>query len=796
MKLKVTGIIILLFCLVFTFAACTGNSPGQNGEEALEDRITDGGRLPLEDAELAEHKPRHIILKGEINQKVKQFLQQEGAEITDDLLELELNVYRIRFPEGTVITETVKQLRKFSSLQTAEPDYRVNKFPVEKENNLVQEQSSNLTGTEDKYAENLWNMAAVNAEEAWDIATGEDVVIALIDTGVQADHPDLTGRVLDGFNVFENNSATEDFYNHGTHVAGTAAAKAGGGVVGVAKEAEILPVKVFHEEGHPTYTFEIARGISWLTDWVRENDEQVVVNMSLGGFYYSNIVQNAIDEARKEGIVFVAAMGNSAMVDSQYPARYEGVISAGAIDGRYNPADFTSRGDWMSVTAPGVEVLSSEIEGDYGLKSGTSMSAPHVSGVAALLLSKNPDLSPGEVKRIIEKTAADNKIDQQEEFDPDYGYGLVDAGAALEFDPDKLETAQSVRIEVEKIDDSGKLVPAYKSRAALYDENSNFLQDTKTDDKGEAVFHDLDTGKYELKVYHSFADKWPRKDFPVEDEAADKIQLGYGYSYLTERKNIELAEDDGQDRELDITLEGGILQGIRAEINGVDVLSWLDNLFLANKEDKNIFNKLDMPAYELRDYSFDDDFTDIDLAGKSEAELETILGYLQDHPGNILLAEGDYSVTGELSPETLGDVSSGDLSSTTEISVTSGENKKAEFSELKLPDETGILGLSFEFTDESGAEIKDRALSMEIKVHHNGEKLETLTYQENTEEFIREKSSIALLSETGDYELFIQGGTVYDPDNPVEYRKVGYKEVTVEINEGEILQEQVKMELN
>ena len=267
MNFKKIFLLFLILCLFLTAAACTGNTPGKSGEEDLKERVTDGGRLPLEDAELAEHQPHHILLKGSIDREVENFLEKHRAEINDDMSDLDKNIYRIRFPEEKALTDKIEKLRQFSAVAEAEPNYKVNKFPVAEEDDMVQKQSSNLTGTEDKYAGNLWGIAAVNAVQAWNSSTGEDVVIALIDTGVEEDHPDLSGKVLEGFNVFKNNTETEDFHDHGTHVAGTAAAKAGGGVVGVAKDADILPIKVFHEEGHPTYTFEIARGINWLTDW-------------------------------------------------------------------------------------------------------------------------------------------------------------------------------------------------------------------------------------------------------------------------------------------------------------------------------------------------------------------------------------------------------------------------------------------------------------------------------------------------------------------------------------------------
>ncbi len=758
---------IILLAAVFIAAGCSGNFLEDGGASRIEDEVTDDGRLPLEDAELADHQPNHILLQGEIDDEVSARLEELEAEVVDDLQEFDLNIFKVKLPSGTALTDAIRELQDLVAVEHAEPNYQVERMSPDLP--AVKEGITGLPDTGDIYQDHLWGLAAINAPAAWETATGEDVVVAIIDTGVQSDHPDLFGRVHAGFNVFDNNSRTEDWHSHGTHVAGITAAAAGGGVVGVARDAEIMPIKVFHEEGYPTFTYETARGIAWLTQWARQNDNRIVANMSLGGSYYSNISKNAIDDGIAEGIVFVVSMGNSAMTDSQYPVRYDGVIAVGAIDGQYNQARFTTTGDWMSVTAPGVDILSSEPLSLYGVKGGTSMSAPHVTGVAALLLSADPDLTPGEVKSILEETASVDELWLNADFSPEYGHGLVDAEAALAYD-EEVASLYKAELEVVQYDIFAEsYLPSYKSRVALYDEAGNFIKDSKTNKEGQAVFHNLAAGEYEVRAHQSFADKMQRTTWLFG------YDLGMGYVYLSETKEIEVSETDVS---FNIEMETSALVDVGVEIEGVNLIPWLDGVDISDEEGDAVFSNLQYPDYGLV------------WGAIGEDEIDIVLDYLEDHPGDILLKPGNYSLEPVLDPVIVGEVELDNplVLETVDIDLMPGMREAVKFTELvEMPADAGLFAAEFNFVDEAGISVTGEDFVLELIFEKEGEFVDTVVYEEFYDEFTISLGHFALLMEAGQYDVTIQGGIAYDADEPYEYRKVAYREDSLTVEDGEVL---------
>ncbi len=776
-KVKLASLMVMVLIGIIIVAGCSNSFLDDDGRERMEDRVTDDGRLPLEDADLAAHQPGRLLLQGEIDDEVKEMLDSLEAEVVADLKDLGLNAYKIRVPEGTALTESIAKLEGLAAVEHAEPNYeqKVIREDFTELKPDLQPEIQGLAGIDAHYADHLWGLAAVNAPQAWEISRGEDVVVAVIDTGVQAGHPDLRGRVLPGFNVYDNDSSTEDREGHGTHVAGTIAAGAGGGVVGVAKEAGILPIKVFHEEGYPPYVFEVARGIAWLAQWARENDSRVVANMSLGSGYYSSIFKDALDAALAEDVVLVASMGNSAMRDSQYPARFDGVIAAGAIDGNFEQADFTTSGDWMSVTAPGTEILSTIPGNWYGVLGGTSMSSAYVAGVAALLLAEYPDLTPGEVKEILENTADNRWADN---FTPDFGHGLVDAEAALTY---AYEPADRYSLEVEALQfdiSSQSYLPSYKSRVALYNEDGSFIKDGKTNQAGRFVFHNLKAGDYQVRVHHSFADEGQRVE--LNDDGSLE---GYGYAYLYQSRDFSLTAD----RELEIELETAELEDVSAVTDGeeeaseerLNFISWLAGVEVLDGQDKTVFQNLQYPDYAL----------DLDKLDPDEDEdREKLRDYLKAHPGSILLSPGFYSLRAEFEPMTVGIPGVTRLEEEVEIELASGESTAVnfDFSEKSLPENTGVLALGINFRDSWGTIIEDEPGTAEITFKQDDRIIEVIKFEDGTEELIIEPEVSVLLARAGEYDVSIQGGISYDADEPEEYRKVGYAEDSIVIEAEEI----------
>jgi subtilisin len=278
---------------------------------------------------------------------------------------------------------------------------------------------------------NNWGADLVNAPEAWANGyTGQGVVVAVIDTGVDYNHDDLknniwtntkeiAGNGIDddgngyaddvyGWNFDNNSSNTLDDNGHGTHVSGSIAGENNGyGVTGIAYNAKIMPIKALNDSGSGSYNA-IANGIYYAVD-----NGANVINLSLGGSYSSRSLKSAVEYASSKGVTVVMAAGNDGDSSPDYPASYanKSGIAVGAVDQNNKIADFSNRAgnnQLAYVTAPGVKVYSSLPGNQYGAYSGTSMATPHVAGVVALMLSANRSLTDAQVRQIITETAVNS----------------------------------------------------------------------------------------------------------------------------------------------------------------------------------------------------------------------------------------------------------------------------------------------------------------------------------------------------------------------------------------------------
>ncbi|MBD2646196.1 S8 family peptidase [Nostoc foliaceum] len=278
---------------------------------------------------------------------------------------------------------------------------------------------------------NNWGADLVKAPEVWAQGyTGKGVVVAVVDTGVDYNHEDLrnniwtnaneiAGNGIDddgngyiddnyGWNFAEKNNNTLDKNGHGTHVSGTIAGENNNyGVTGIAYNAKIMPVKVLNDSGSGSYN-SISKGIRYAVD-----NGANVINLSLGGTSSNRTLQSAIDYASSQGVIVVMAAGNDGDSSPDYPARYayKSGIAVGAVDQNNNMPDFSNRSgtnEIAYVTAPGVKVYSSVPNNQYATYNGTSMAAPHVAGVVALMLSANSSLTDAQVRQIVTETAGNS----------------------------------------------------------------------------------------------------------------------------------------------------------------------------------------------------------------------------------------------------------------------------------------------------------------------------------------------------------------------------------------------------
>ncbi|MEV6176600.1 type VII secretion-associated serine protease mycosin [Streptomyces sp. NPDC052015] len=302
-----------------------------------------------------------------------------------------------------------------------------------------------------------WALEALHTDEAWQTTKGAGITVAVLDTGVEADHPDLEGNVLTGTDLVRFGAKPGDraWARHGTAMASIIAGHGhgygnGDGVMGIAPEAKILPVRVILEDGDParakarsTRGNALAEGIRWAADHGAD-----VINLSLGDDSASAHPEPAEDEAvqyaLKKGAVVVASAGNGGEKGDRisYPAAYPGVIAATAVDRYGTRASFSTRRWYATVSAPGVDVVIADPDHKYYQGWGTSAAAAFVSGAVALVKAAHPGLTPAQIKKLLEDTARNAPTGGR---DDSRGFGFIDPAAAIkaaaDLEPEGLRSA-------------------------------------------------------------------------------------------------------------------------------------------------------------------------------------------------------------------------------------------------------------------------------------------------------------------------------------------------------------------
>jgi subtilisin family serine protease len=322
------------------------------------------------------------------------------------------------------------------------------------ESNDVLQASGVITPSDEFYLpQQLPYLSLMRLPEAWTYTTGDALIIAIVDTGVDLNHPDLANKLWTnpdesigngvdddlngyvddggGWNFVSNSNLVQDNNGHGSHVAGSAAAHTnnGLGIAGVSWNSIIMPVKALNSLGQGTYA-DIAAAIIYAAD-----EGASVINLSLGGPVPPQTVRLAVSYAQSKGCLVIASTGNSGVAGVEYPAALPGVLAVAAttnqdewwFDSSSNHG--SNYGPEVDVAAPGVDIFSTVTSGGYFVASGTSMSTAHVSGLAALIWSANPAYSADGVARVITATAHDVASGGWDQYT---GWGRIDAYAALQ----------------------------------------------------------------------------------------------------------------------------------------------------------------------------------------------------------------------------------------------------------------------------------------------------------------------------------------------------------------------------
>lgn len=343
----------------------------------------------------AAHVPGKLVVKFHAGVQAaaqKQLLAEVGA--TEESVIAKLNVHVLHISKDSALEHVIQALSKHAEVQYAEPVYY---------------RHATFTPNDSSYSQE-WALSKVQAASAWDVfRDASAVTIGIIDTGVDARHPDLVSQLVPGWNYDStspnyNTSNTQDDYGHGTHVAGIAAATTnnGAGVASVSFNARIMPVKVLNSTGTGNDQ-DIANGIVWAADHGAQ-----VLNMSFGDTQYSQMLEDAVNYAYNDNCLVVAAAGNDSTNETFYPAALVNAMAVSATDANDNLASFSNYGNDISVAAPGVNILSTYWASSgsmYATLSGTSMAAPMVSGIAALAYAQDLTRLNVDVRTIIEQNA-------------------------------------------------------------------------------------------------------------------------------------------------------------------------------------------------------------------------------------------------------------------------------------------------------------------------------------------------------------------------------------------------------
>jgi hypothetical protein len=314
-------------------------------------------------------------------------------------------MFRWSIPEGRSMRDVIRGLEADRNVRSVQPNYQYQ---------LQQNSSAPAYGDPAQYA-----LGKLRLQQAHHVTKGDRILVAVIDSGIDAAHPELADVIADSLDAVGSGEP----HTHGTGIAGTIAAHAR--LMGVAPRAKVLAVRAFDPSGSGAQgtTFSILKGLEWSV-----GKGARVINMSFAG-PQDPALSRALAAARKKGVALIAAAGNAGPKSPPlYPAADPNVIAVTATDARDNLFEASNRGNHVAVSAPGVDILVPSPGAAYQVTSGTSFAAAHVSGIAALILERNPGLSPDGLRRILLSTAKDLGPKGR---DKDFGVGLADAYQAV-----------------------------------------------------------------------------------------------------------------------------------------------------------------------------------------------------------------------------------------------------------------------------------------------------------------------------------------------------------------------------
>lgn len=401
-------------------------------------------------AELNNFAPNELLIKYKSNiiiedkEVIKELAEVNKIKQPESVKEILPNknsgIYNLKFDDNTDIKKTIKEYESINEIEYAEPNYILTTFNLDP-----------FINPDDTRYSDQWGLPNINAPLAWNLTTGNSSVsIAIIDTGVDWDHPDLLANIwnntdedcnvssdLDGngyngdcrgydftdinttwyvengytldnnedYNVTDNNPM--DYHGHGTHCSGIAAAIGNNneGVAGVCWNCSIMPVRAGFKIQHPSQgwvgsleTDDAVSAIIYATD-----NNATIISMSFGGSH-STTLQSAINDSYDNGTILVASAGNSGANSKQYPCAYDNVICVAATDSDNTSASYSNYGNWINLSAPGTGIWSTVYNDTYSSMQGTSMATPFIAGAIGLIKSAFPNKNQTEIETTLNKT--------------------------------------------------------------------------------------------------------------------------------------------------------------------------------------------------------------------------------------------------------------------------------------------------------------------------------------------------------------------------------------------------------
>jgi subtilisin family serine protease len=572
--MKYTKFFLLILSVLLVFSSCQISSV--NNEDNYEKILNEKVNLDnIDEEKIIDNK---LVVGYDDETSLKELADKLDARILkgdnyDQLKKLNAAVLSIDSDINSIYNELRKLKVELDGIRYIEPSYKVelDRGEISPKNQTINpgEISTFAESTPDATQNALWGHKAVNVDYAWNNGiTGKGVTVAVIDTRINHNHEALKDKMVNlsylGDGVFGYDPVSGTLLNektniitypedeaHGSHVAGTVA----GETIGIAPDAKIMSIPIFQ----PGFIGDeyVAMGIVWAV-----NNGADILQNSWGGYGYSNLLKDAFDYALRDNVIVVVSAGNShTLMDIGYPDSYPGIISVAAAKIGNIVTSFSNFKDANYITAPGQSIYSSvpnDSKGNlsnnsYEFYNGTSMASPHVTGMIALLLEKNPNATPYQIKQILKNSSTDitgwdgtgRPFEEEtwtwEGWDPASGYGMMDVEAAL---TDTTTYPNKTDLEVSVKDTDGNNIGA--AYVTLYNKGTgrNYFSKSTPND---ALFYQIEPGTYDIIVGGPDYLDMNALNWRVEEQVTNTIEnfnVNEGYSnsvsIILDTKNMKL----------------------------------------------------------------------------------------------------------------------------------------------------------------------------------------------------------------------------------------------------------------